>query len=68
MAISAHDAITELTGSIIDPAHLQGLLGRIAGLGFTGCSLTPLDPDTYTSRAGAGLADAGAPIRRDGGP
>lgn len=48
MTISAHDGITELTGSIIDPAHLQGLLERIAGLGLTLYSLTPLDPGAYT--------------------
>ena len=45
MTISAHDGITELTGPIIDPAHLQGLLERIAGLGLTLRSVTPLDTD-----------------------
>jgi hypothetical protein len=44
MTISAHDGITELTGLIIDPAHLQGLFERIAGLGLTLYSLNPLDP------------------------
>jgi hypothetical protein len=44
MTISAHDGITELTGPIIDPAQLQGLFERIAGLGLTVHSLTPLDP------------------------
>lgn len=48
MTISAHDGITELTGSIIDPAHLQSLLERITGLGLTLHSLTPLDPHTPT--------------------
>ena len=43
MTISAHDGITEITGEIIDPAHLQGLLERIAGLGLTVHSLTPLE-------------------------
>ena len=43
MTISAHDGITELTGPIIDPAQLQGLLERIAGLGLSVYSLTPLD-------------------------
>jgi hypothetical protein len=46
MTISAHDGITELTGQIIDPAHLQGLFERIAGLGLAVYSLTPLDPAT----------------------
>ena len=43
MTISAHDGITEITGQITDPAHLQGLLERIAGLGLTLHSVTPLD-------------------------
>ena len=45
MTISAHDGITEISGGIIDSAHLQGLLERIAGLGLTLHSLTPLDPE-----------------------
>ena len=43
MTISAHDGITEITGEIIDPSHLQGLLERIAGLGLTLHSVTPLE-------------------------
>ncbi len=31
MTISAHDGITEITGEIVDPSHLQGLGKRIAG-------------------------------------
>lgn len=31
MTCSAHDGETEITGVIIDPSHLQGLLERIAG-------------------------------------
>ena len=58
MTISAHDGITELTGPIIDPAQLQGLLERIAGLGLTVYSLTPLDTAQNTSLPGAGLAGA----------
>ena len=45
MTISAHDGITEITGEIIDPSHLQGLLERIAGLGLTLHSVTPLDTE-----------------------
>jgi hypothetical protein len=45
MTISAHDGITEITGEIIDPSHLQGLLERIADLGLTLHSLTPLETD-----------------------
>jgi hypothetical protein len=43
MTISAHDGITEITGGIIDQSHLQGLLERIADLGLTLHSLSPLD-------------------------
>ena len=43
MTISAHDGITEITGQILDQSHLQGLLERIADLGLTLRSLTPLD-------------------------
>jgi len=43
MTISAHDGMTEITGSIIDQSHLQGLLERIATLGLRLRSLTPLD-------------------------
>jgi len=45
MTISAHDGITEMTGSIIDPAHLQGLLERVAGLGLTLHSVTPIETE-----------------------
>jgi hypothetical protein len=40
MTISAHDGITEMTGSIIDASRLQSLLVGIAGLGLTLISLT----------------------------
>jgi hypothetical protein len=46
MTISAHDGVTEITGSIIDQSHLHGLLERIAGLGLTLRSVTPLDTET----------------------
>ena len=45
MTISAHDGMTEMTGSIIDPSHLQGLLERIASLGLALRSVTPLDAE-----------------------
>jgi hypothetical protein len=51
MTVSARDGRTEITGSIIDSSHLHGLLERIAGLGLTVYSLTPLDTED-------GLADA----------
>ncbi len=58
MTISTHDGITEMTGEIIDPAHLNGLLERIAGLGLEVRSLTPLD-------AGGAAADALEPTKSE---
>jgi hypothetical protein len=45
MTLSAHNGETEITGPIIDPSHLHGLLERIASLGLTLHSLTPLETD-----------------------
>ena len=61
MTLSAHDGRTDITGLIIDPSHLHGLFDRIAGLGLTVYSLTPLDTEdvqadapTHTPPAGVG--------------
>ena len=43
MTVSTHDGVTEITGEIIDSAHLHGLLERISSLGLEVHSLTPLD-------------------------
>jgi hypothetical protein len=51
MTIRAHDGITEMTGSIIDPAHLHALIDRIAGLGLTLHSLTPVDTENVEAAA-----------------
>ena len=51
MTISAHDGITEITGGIIDSSHLHGLLERIAGLGLTLHSVTPLDTENGEAAA-----------------
>jgi hypothetical protein len=45
MTIFAHDGRTDITGPIVDPSRLHGLLDRIAGLGLTVYSLTPLDTE-----------------------
>ena len=45
MAVSAHDGRTDITGPIIDPSHLHGLLERIASLGLTVHSLNPLEAE-----------------------
>jgi hypothetical protein len=59
MTVRAHDGQTDITGAIIDQSHLQGLLERIASLGLTLHSLTPLETEideaeaqTYTQPAG----------------
>ena len=46
MVVSAHDGITEITGPIVDPSQLRGVIDRIAGLGLTLRSLAPLGPDS----------------------
>ena len=51
MTLRAHDGETEITGPIIDPSHLHGLLARIAGLGLTLHSLNPLE--TKNAETGA---------------
>jgi hypothetical protein len=45
MELHTGEGRTELTGTVVDPAHLQGLLERIAGLGLTLRSVAPLDAD-----------------------
>ena len=62
MTVSARNGTTEITGPIIDPSHLQGLLGRIAGLGLTLHSVTPLEtenaePDAQTHPPSAGVIE-----------
>jgi hypothetical protein len=51
MTIRAHDGETDITGPIIDQAQLQGLLERIASLGLTLRSLTPLEPKNAATDA-----------------
>jgi hypothetical protein len=65
MTLRAHDGETEITGPIIDPSHLHGLLERIAGLGLTLHSLTPLETENdesdkrHTQPAGVNDHDPG---------
>ena len=66
MTISAHDGITEISGQIIDSAHLQGLLERIAGLGLTLHSVTPLE--TENGEASAPTPEAKNPTGHDRTP
>jgi hypothetical protein len=67
MTLSAHDGRTDISGPIIDSSHLHGLLDRIAGLGLTVHSLTPLDGDDaetdappHSQPTGVDDRDAGA--------
>ncbi|MGB8875203.1 MAG: hypothetical protein WCD11_02745 [Solirubrobacteraceae bacterium] len=68
MTVRAHDGQTDITGPIIDQSQLHGLLDRIAGLGLTLHSLTPLEtqnaeadprPDKY-NQLGSGTTTLGA--------
>ncbi len=51
MTVSARNGTTEITRPSIDSSHLQGLLERIARLGLTVHSLTPLDPENARADA-----------------
>ena len=62
MTCRAHGGKTDITGAIIDSSHLQGLLARIAGLGLTLHSVTPLesesaDADAQPHKQPAGVGD-----------
>ena len=56
MTVCAHDGETEITGPVIDDAHLHGLLERIASLGLRLHSLnrlgTEVTQSTQTQPAG----------------
>jgi hypothetical protein len=68
MTVRAHDGETEITGLIIDQSHLQGLLERIASLGLTLRSLTPLEKESTEAdpvphkynQSGSGTTNPGA--------
>jgi hypothetical protein len=67
MTLSAHDGETDISGPIIDQSHLHGLITRIASLGLTLHSLTPLetedaqtDAQPHTQPAGVTDHDLGA--------
>ena len=66
MTLRAHDGETDITGPIIDQSHLQGLIERIASLGLTLHSLTPIEtenarrPQPHTQPAGSDHHNPGA--------
>ena len=51
MTLRAHDGETDITGPIIDQSHLHGLIARIASLGLTLHSLTPLETENAQTDA-----------------
>ena len=51
MTLRAHHGETEITGAIIDQAHLHGLLERVSSLGLTLHSLTPLETENAEADA-----------------
>jgi len=51
MTVSIHSGMTEISGTIIDASHPQGLLERIAGLGLELHSLAPLETDEAKRQA-----------------
>ena len=65
MAVRARDGMTDISGPITDASHLQGLLERIASLGLTLHSVTPVEADNGAASlrikpAGVGHSDPGA--------
>jgi hypothetical protein len=46
MTVRVRDGETEIVGPIVDPAHLQGLIERIAGLGLTLSSVSRLETES----------------------
>ena len=52
MTICAHDGITEITGAVIDAAHLHSLLERIASLGLVLNSLAAVAPEAPEAAEG----------------
>ncbi len=51
MTLRAYDGETAITGPIIDQSHLHGLIERIASLGLTLQSLTPLETENAQNDA-----------------
>jgi len=70
MTLRAHDGETDISGPIIDQSHLQGLLDRIASLGLTLHSVTPIETtqakahrQPHTQPAGVTGHDLGTHVR-----
>ena len=59
MTLRAGDGQTEITGPIIDQSRLLGLLERVAGLGLTLYSLTPVGAENAVTEVRAQTQPAG---------
>ena len=66
MTIRAHNGETDITGPIIDQSHLQGLIERIANLGLTLHSLTPLDTENAEADTESHENQPGSPTTTPG--
>ena len=66
MTVRAHDGETDITGPIIDQSHLQGLIARIASLGLTLHSLTPLEAENAQTDAQPHTQPAGVDYHNPG--
>ena len=66
MTVGAHDGETDITGPIIDQSHLQGLIARIASLGLTLQSVTPLEAENAQADAQPDTHPAGIDSRNPG--
>ena len=66
MTLRAHDGETDITGPIIDQSHLHGLLARIASLGLTLHSLTPIETKNAQSDAQPHTQPAGIDYPKPG--
>jgi hypothetical protein len=54
MTMQCHDGQTDITGTVVDQAHLHGLLNRVGELGLDLVSVAPIDnaPDQDRRRDG----------------
>jgi hypothetical protein len=59
MTLRTRDGQTEITGPIIDQSRLLGLLERVAGLGLTLYSLTPVGAENAVTEVRAQTQPAG---------
>jgi hypothetical protein len=59
LEVHAANGETEISGQISDASHLQAVLERIAGLGLTLRSVTPLENGEHVGEVGTRTGQAG---------